>query len=330
MTRFVDISETEIPFAPHADPLVGMRSSLIHGLVELAARQHGVVGVEQLRELGVSAAAQRAAIDAGWLRQAERGVVAVAGAPVTWHQQLRAGLLALGERAWVSHEAAAYLHGLDRAVAKVEFTVPRAKRTSIDGLVTHTTADVGRLDVVAVDGFRCSSATRTVLDLAYCGIATVRLEAAIDSAVRLGKSAPQVIAARLAELRGPGRRGARVLDRLLVDSGGETRLERLFLQLVRRAGLPRPITQRVVRREGHHVARVDFLFTDYRVVVEVTGRVGHSSPADRQRDAQRRNELIDLGYRVYEYTWHDVRYRPDRVVATLRARLIQVDETAPM
>jgi len=300
-----------------------MRPSLVVAVCEVAAGQDGAVGVGQLRALGVTARAQHAALEGGWLQAAAPGVVVVAGAPDTWRRRLRVGLLALGATAWISHEAASRLHGLDRSVEAVEFTVPRARRTQIAPLPIHTTGAVGRLDVVSVDGYRCSSATRTILDLAYTGLPAVRLEAAIDSAVRLGLASPAVIAARLAELRGPGRRGARSLDRLLVDSGGESRLERLFLQLVRRAGLPRPSTQRVVRADGRHVARVDFLF-EPRVVVEVTGRVGHSSPADRARDAQRRNELIDLGYRVYEYTWHDVRARGDHVIDTLRRRLAHV------
>lgn len=306
-----------------------MHPDVVASITELARRQHGVLRTAQLRERGMTARAQRGAIDQAWLRTAGPGVVTVAGAPDTWPQRLTIGLFMLGAAAWVSHDAAGALHGLDRAVPDVEFTVPRRKRTDVGGLKVHTTTTVGPLDVVTVDGFRCSSATRTILDLAYIGTPTVRLEAAIDSAVRLGLSAPHVIASRLAELRGPGRRGARALDRLLVDSGGESRLERLFLQLVRRARLPRPATQRVMRRDGRHVARVDFLFESVGVVVEVTGRVGHSSPADRERDAQRRNELIDLGYRVYEYTWNDVRYRSDNVIASLRARLahVGVDDT---
>ena len=39
----------------------------------------------------------------------------VAGSPDTWHRRLQVGLLALGGRRWVSHEAAARLHGLDRS-----------------------------------------------------------------------------------------------------------------------------------------------------------------------------------------------------------------------
>jgi len=69
------------------------------------------------------------------------------------------------------------------------------------------------------------------------------------------------------------------------------------------------------------VARVDFLFDEFAVVVEVSGGKGHSSPSERARDAQRRNELQDLGQRVFEYTWEDVTRRGIMVSRTLRSRL---------
>jgi very-short-patch-repair endonuclease len=147
------------------------------------------------------------------------------------------------------------------------------------------------------------------------------LEGAIDSALRLGLLAPLVLERRLGELRGPGRWGARALDRLLLDSGGHSMLERRFLALIREAHLPRPKTQAVQRRDARHVARVDFLFEPFALVVEVTGRLGHSTPSERGKDAQRRNELTDLGLRVYEYTWTHVTERPSWVVATMRQRL---------
>ncbi len=188
-------------------------------------------------------------------------------------------------------------------------------------MIVHTTEVVGPLDVVSVDGFRCSSATRTLIDMAALDRPPVRLEAAIDSAVRLGLSSPWVVSEHLATMRGPGRHGARLLDRLLIDSGGESLLERRFLALLRRAGLPRPTTQLNHRRNGRHVARADFCFEPDHLVIEVTGRVGHSSPLDRARDARRRNELIDLGRRVFEYTWADITERPGYVLATMRSRL---------
>jgi very-short-patch-repair endonuclease len=246
----------------------------------------------------------------------------IAGSADTWHRRLQVGLLALGQDAFVSHEAAATLHGLDRSRQTVEFTVRRSRRgPTIRGATVHTTRTVGPVDVVTVSGFRCASATRTVLDLAGAQTTEGRFAAAIDSALRLRLSAPLVLAERLAEFRGRGQRGVRLLDRLLIDSGGETVLERRFLTLVREAGLPRPTTQHVVPGDAHHVARVDFLFAAECVVVEVSGRLGHSNPDDRAHDAQRRNEPQDLGYRVFEYTWDHLTRRPRRVIDTLRERL---------
>ena len=130
-----------------------------------------------------------------------------------------------------------------------------------------------------------------------------------------------MISRRLSELRGRGRWGCRLLDELLLDSGGHTILERRFLALVREAGLPRPATQAVHRHGSRTFARVDFSWPRLAVVVEVTGRKGHASDAERTRDAQRRNELQDIGVSVYEYTWDDVTRRSGYVVRTLQARL---------
>jgi very-short-patch-repair endonuclease len=257
----------------------------------------------------------------GWLRRVAPGVYAVAGAPTTHRSRLRLGLLTLGERSWISYEAAAALHGLDRSDrTAVEFTVERSDRVRRPGMVVHTTAMLQPIDHVVVDGLRVMSATRTIIDLAHARSRPARVEAAIDSAIRLGLSSPLVIADRLRTLRGSGRWGCRLVDELLVDSGGHTMLERRFLEIVRHAGLERPRTQVVHRKGGRHIARVDFYFESSNVVVEVTGRHGHSSPTERARDAQRRNELQDLGRKVFEYTWEDVTTRAPMVTRTLRAR----------
>jgi len=130
-----------------------------------------------------------------------------------------------------------------------------------------------------------------------------------------------VIVERLSALRGRGRWGARLLDELLLDSGGHTMLERRFLGLLRRAGLPQPRTQVIHRRDGKTYARVDFMFDEQAIVVEVSGRKGHTSPSEGARDAQRRNELQDVGRLVYEYTWEHVTRQGDMVGDTVRTRL---------
>ena len=82
-----------------------------------------------------------------------------------------------------------------------------------------------------------------------------------------------------------------------------------------------PTCQVVYRRDGKTLARVDFDFGPKPVVVEVSGRRGHASDAERAKDARRRNELQALGLVVLEFTADDVRLRPAYVVETLRRHL---------
>ncbi len=298
-------------------------------LNELAALQDGLISVEQLRSSGVTPWLQHKLAADGWMRRIAPRVYAVRGAPDTHRQRLRAGLLCLGERSWISYEAAAALHGLDRSRSTaVEFTVERPRRPRVVPFVVHSTSRLAPIDHVVVDGFRVMSATRTIFDLALARAHPRRIEAAIDSAVHLQLSSPEVLARRLGELRGSGRWGCRLVEEMITDSGGHTMLERRFLELAREAGMPRPRTQVVFGSDERFIARVDFLFEEVGVVVEVSGQKGHASPSERARDAQRRNELQDLGLRVFEYTWDDVTKRPAWVRQTLRTRLRSMPASA--
>jgi very-short-patch-repair endonuclease len=291
-------------------------------LLATAARQHGLIATAQLSEHDVTRRQFDQFVRRGIFVRIGSGVYAAVGAPASWERSLRAGLLALGPDSCVSHEAAARLHRLDRCRgSRPEFTVLRGRQgLTVDG-VLHTTKVLAPLDVVTVDGFRVTSATRTIMDLAHQRVTRRRLSAAIDSAVRLGLTSPTVLVERLHDLRGPGRWGCRLLDDLLVDAGGHTMLERDFLRLMRLGGLPRPRTQVIHRRDRRTFARVDFLFDSFGIVVEVSGRKGHSSPTERQIDAQRRNELQDAGRRVFEYTYEDLMRRPGHVIGTMSQRL---------
>lgn len=292
-------------------------------LIRTAAAQDGVVSVDDIERCGMTRSQLRWSISKGRLEKVAPRVFRVSGAPETHRQRLRVGLLCLGERSWISYESAAGLHGLDRSPADVvEFTIQRGTAPVRTWFTVHTTRFLSPTDSVVVDGLRTMSATRTVIDLAHSRASQWRVEAAIDSAVRLGLSHPRVIAERLETLRGSGRWGCRMIDRLLPDSGGHSPLERAFLRIVRRAGFDRPRTQVVHRDQaGRHIARVDFEFVEQALVVEVTGRLGHVSDAERSRDAQRRNELQDLGLTVIEYTSSQIFESPEWVLRDVRRRL---------
>lgn len=291
-------------------------------LAVLAASQHGCIADTQAHQLGYSARKVRYREARGhWVRLGANSL-RFAATPVTWKMRLRAGLFDLGDEAVVSLRAAATLHGIDGfPEGPAEFTVPRAMRErEVEGGLVHSTKALPLIDRATVAGFATTSASRTAIDLAR-HVTDAQLAKVVDCLVRDGWSSPEFLERRLAALRGPGRHGVRLLDQVLTDSGGHSFLERRFLTLVRQSGLARPKCQVVHRSDGRHIARVDFLFEDASVVVEVMGRRGHATELERDRDAQRHAELAALGRMVVPFTSGQVLRQPAWVLGILQTVL---------
>ena len=278
--------------------------------------------VRALGELGLGRGQIDRLVATGWWERAGWGVVRDRAAPRTWRQELWAALLAVGPLAVASHESAAALHGLGGcAEGPVVLSVPRAARGMRPGMVVHGVGRLAPPDVVMLDGMPVTSASRTIIDLAATALPPGQLAEVIDDASRLGLSSPAYLRRRLDALGRRGRSGVRLLDELMLDSGGHSHLERRFLRLVRSMGLPRPSGQVIHRRGSRTVARVDFEWTPWRTVVEVSGRRGHVTDRDRTKDAQRRNELQHDGFVVLEFTTAHVLGEPSYVISTLAAHL---------
>ncbi len=309
-----DNSEGNCRFEHLDVPSRGMERSL--RLVEAGIRQGGLVtDGDALAQMGPEA--WRRAQDAGLWIQVAPGRYRHVATPLTFEMQVRAGAAWLGHRGALFADTALQWQGVDVPQPPVaEFLVPRGRR-AIRSLVLHTTTRWDERDVIRHKGVRTTSAARAIIDWATQGATARQLEQAIDSAIRLRRTALPRIIERLGVLSGSGRKGVVRLRELLLDSGGESYLERRFLQLVRRAGLPRPEPQVVFRANGTSVARVDFRFPGTRVIVEVSGRLGHSSDTDRRNDARRRNHLQQAGQVVLEFTTVDVVEAPDRVLHVL-------------
>jgi len=190
-------------------------------------------------------------------------------------------------------------------------------------LVCSTRRPLTRADIVTVQGFRCVTAERLILESPLFRFSRIETENAIDSAIRLRLVAEQRLRTRVIREHRRGMNGSRLLLDALVDAGGESRLERWFLSLVRQAGIARPILQKTYRNGSRVVARVDAYFAG-GLVVEVSGHGTHASRRQRQIDAQRRTELTLRGLSVITFTYEDVRDRPAWVVARLREALALV------
>ena len=121
-------------------------------------------------------------------------------------------LLDLGPDAVVSGRAAAHLHGLDGfGEGPLEFLGPRSYRSRSTSGTLRVSGTLERKDWTVVNGLRCTSATRTVIEL----LATATLDEAGDalaSATRMRLTAPAVVERRLTELGRSGRAGVAAFD----------------------------------------------------------------------------------------------------------------------
>jgi very-short-patch-repair endonuclease len=284
------------------------------GIAALAARQHGVIRHDQLKQLGLDKSAIRRRVRAGHLHRVHRGVYAVGHTRLTTSGRFLSAVFAYGDRAVLSHRSAAVLWRLcPRGGARIEVTVPSAgARARRAGLIVHRAA-VQETEITASEGIPVTTPVRTLIDLAD-SCSRRELERAIDEAFYLGLS--------LTSLRPlQGRRGAGLLAAVLDEHmAGTTRtksdFEELLLALCRKHGLPQPLVNHVV--EGY---QVDFVWPRAKLILEADSWSAHGRRSAFERDRLRDAALQVAGWRVIRITWKRLLREPAAVAAQL-ARLL--------
>jgi hypothetical protein len=221
----------------------------------------------------------------------------------------------------ISHESAAAWYGaaLPFAPTQLHVTAPRSRgrRTDcVDGVRLHR-ADLRQCDQLVMRGVAVTSPVRTLLDLARSKPLAESVAIA-DSMCRLGVvGATELEAEAVALPPGPGRPAAVALARLL-DGRAESVFESMSRVTLAIAGLPPPIPQlNICDADGTWIARVDFGWPSYRVVLECDGFEFHRDRAAFERDRRRWNALTQAGWRVVIVTWHDVVRDPGYLVAVM-------------
>jgi very-short-patch-repair endonuclease len=247
----------------------------------LARKQHWTIARRQLEDLGFSDEAIKHRIRTGRLREVHRGVYAVDREDLTPGGHGMAAVLACGDEALLSHESAAVLWGiLPRWTGYIQVTVPVARNPRRPGIKVHRRSRIGgtRRNRIPV-----TTAVDTLVDLATRH-GDEELERAVNEAVNRGLTDPESLRTKVAAMR--RRPGARRLLKLLDRDTyvvTDTWLEQRFLRIARKAGLPKPQTQRQL--EG---GRVDFYWPELGLIVEADSLRYHRTPlqqaADRRRD----------------------------------------------
>ncbi len=261
-------------------------------IAETARRQHGVITRAQLRAAGLGDAAIGKRVGRGRLHRIHRGVYAVGHAGLSSRGRWMAAVLACGDRAVLSHAAAAALWGLLRPIpGPIDVSVPtnsgRTRRSVIRLHRCPSLASEGHGKATTRrDGIPVTTPARTVADLHL--VVEPRL-------VRRARRQAELVG-----LLGPGAES----DRTRSD------LERAFLRLCRRHRLPAPEVNVKLGRWT-----VDFLWRGSRLVVETDSYLYHRGSVAFREDRARDLGLRELGYDVLRFSERQIEEEPERVAA---------------
>ncbi len=238
-----------------------------------------------------------------------------------------AAVLACGGewRAALSHSSAAALFKIGtEQVAAIEVSRRSPDPIRIPGVRVHRRPGLGEGWYGFHEGIPVTSPVQTLIDLATRH-GRPAMERSINEADKLGLVRADDL--RKALDHHPGERGVARL-RLILDRRTfrytRTELERAFIPLARRAGLPLPHTSVYVT--GHEV---DFHFPDLKLVVETDGLTYHRTPAQQAADRKRDQDHTAAGLTPLRFTHGQIKYEPDHVVRILRATASWLSGRAP-
>jgi very-short-patch-repair endonuclease len=243
-------------------------------------------------------------LKSGWRTRLQRGVYRIGPLTGPLTREM-AALLASGPRAALSeYTAIAMWRILGELPATVEVSVPGNQRDR-PGIRVHRNRPLDH--VTSLDGCRITTPAATLADLAP-RLSERDLARAIEQAQILRLATHAELVALLPS------RSSRALRRQPRLTRSEA--ERRLLELIDRAGLPRPLTN---VRVGRH--EVDLLWPAQKLIVEVDGYAYHGNRRAFERDRARDAELTALGHRVVRVTFRHITEEPEALIARLAATL---------
>ena len=264
---------------------------------QLGRRQRQLITASQLQNLGYSKSTIHDRVAAGRLHPTPfAAVYSLAPPPLGRLETIKAAALSCGHPSLPSHwSAAEVLRIAEPPLLPVHVTRPTGNGRRRRLLVIHRSIVPPR-DTAGRDGVLCTSAARTVFDLAVLARPeeVERVMIAADSLRILNRP-------RLQELidGSPGRRGVRTLRDLLsadaIRVRSEAEIEMLFV--CRLAGVPEPIVNGVVAG-----IEVDLNWPELRLVAEVDGWRFHGGRERANADRDRDQRLLVAGWQVVRFT----------------------------
>lgn len=228
----------------------------------------------------------------------------------TWLDDVRAIALVLPPSAAFSHHTAAQLLQLPLPASNTRPLHVTVARRGQRGRRKAVRWHLGDVEPVAVSGLPVTDLGRTWLDLGP-HLNLQELVAVADVVLRRGE-----------KLQVP--RGVRAAQRLrqslaLADPRSRSPQESMLRVQMHQAGLPAPALNQDIIHEGEWIGCGDFVWERYGLYLEYDG-AHHEDPEQRHQDAQTRNRLGQLGWRVRVLTSRMMDH-PNEVVAMIAEEL---------
>jgi very-short-patch-repair endonuclease len=283
----------------------------------IAGRQHGVIARRQLLAAGASRGWIANRLDKGSLIRVFPGVYRVGHAAPSMEADYVAAVLACGDGAVLSGNAAGRLLGLIRGRPPEPQVLAKTKR-SISGIDTRRIRAMDPRDRMTWHGIPVTTPARTLVDLAE-SFSPDALARAVHQADVLHGTTPNDVEEVLQ--RRPNAKGAAVLREVIWGDHGRilSKLERAFIRLLDANGLPLPQTNRLAGG-----LFVDCRWPEHKLTVELDGYRYHRSRHAWQQDRRRERQAYARGDQFRRYTWADVVEYPRPVLEELRAVLAPV------
>jgi hypothetical protein len=288
-----------------------------------AAAHGGVVPAAELDRLGFTPNQIRSKVRRhGWVSLG-RGAYRLF--PARDHRDNMLAAVTVLERAVVSHESAAEIHGFSR-VPKGKAIVTVHSRTThkfrFDQVLAHRTHDLDPSHVTEVGVLPVTTVERTVVDLAATRHPK-HIGAIVDDLVSRGILDFPLLTRVAESVARKGKPGTVTMRTVIEERGGAMRaqseLERRARALVKSSGLPQPIPEFSIPWAPER--RFDDAYPEAKLAIEWDSRRYHGQLEAFEADRRRDRAAAIHGWSVVRFTWEDIERRPREVVDSIRLLL---------
>lgn len=292
---------------------------------QTAEEQGWLISHEQLEEYGFSRGAIRHRIATKRLWVAFDRVYAVGNPDMTPERRAMAAVLACGLDAGLSHLSAAFhLSIWERRPPMHHVSIPSRRDLVVpEGIRLHRPRLLRPEEIIPFEGVRVTNLVRTITDSAGMlgdrGVRSMIRQAQREHGLELGVLSAYVDGFSAKSFR--HRRVWRVL-RDYVEAAALTATEReaLMMDLCAQYGIPLPAPQ--VRIGRYYV---DFLWREYRLIVELDDRASHATAIAFTDDRVRDRWLQARDYIVLRFTVVELQTKPAMVAAEIAAAIARLE-----